>query len=157
MSRIVSPSATRTVRGSPRIGRRRPDPTTGLPGAAANSRAATRIDATRTCTRSPFLGLPASSRINPASMFARGPIALLAGALLAAACAPPPEPPPVPVPLPEPPPAASLAPLPCDRIVRVEVHKSARTLRAFCERGTIVEMTAALGREPDGPKQLNGH
>ncbi len=89
-------------------------------------------------------------------MRARGPIALLAALLLAAACAPPPEPLPAPAPLPEPPPPASLAPLPCDRIVRVEIHKGARTLRAFCELGAIVEMTAALGREPGGPKQESG-
>ncbi len=88
-------------------------------------------------------------------MRARGPIVLLATALLAAACAPAPVPFPAPG-APEPPPPPPLAPLPCERIIRVEIHKGARTLRAFCERGAIVEMTAALGREPAGPKLENG-
>lgn len=52
-----------------------------------------------------------------------------------------------PAPLPPPPP-----PPPCERIVRIEIRKSERTLRAHCERGAVVEMTAAMGREPTGHK-----
>jgi murein L,D-transpeptidase YafK len=42
------------------------------------------------------------------------------------------------------------------RIVRIDVHKSERILRAHCARGAVVEMTAALGREPLGSKREAG-
>jgi len=44
---------------------------------------------------------------------------------------------------------------PCARIVRIEVSKGERRLRARCERGALVEMTAALGRQR-GPKREAG-
>jgi len=43
-------------------------------------------------------------------------------------------------------------PPPCDRIVRIEVRKAARTLVAHCEGGGTVQMTASMGREPRGHK-----
>ncbi|MEN8182484.1 MAG: L,D-transpeptidase [Myxococcota bacterium] len=50
-----------------------------------------------------------------------------------------------------------LAPaLPCLRVTQIEVSKSERRLRARCEGGAVVEMTAALGREPFGPKRDAG-
>jgi hypothetical protein len=77
--------------------------------------------------------------------------------LLVAACAPS-TPPPPPPPPPAPPPALEVpAPLPpCTSIFRIEVIKSRRLLRAHCEGGRIVEMTAALGRETGGAKLLAG-
>lgn len=73
------------------------------------------------------------------------------------ACAAPPDPVPDPallhpagdIPSAGPPPAALP---PCERIVTIEIRKSQRTLRAHCARGALVEMTAALGREPRGDK-----
>jgi murein L,D-transpeptidase YafK len=72
---------------------------------------------------------------------------------LATACTQAPEAPRLP---PPPAPAAPLPELPCERIVRVEILKGARVLRAYCERGAVVEMVAALGREPDGHKLASG-
>jgi len=71
-------------------------------------------------------------------------------AIIASACAP------VPVPLPaEPvlvePPVAVVAP-PCERIPRIEVHKSARELVAHCERGAVVRLPAAMSQFPLGHK-----
>lgn len=40
--------------------------------------------------------------------------------------------------------------------MRIEVRKSERMLRASCARGAVVEMTAALGREPTGRKLAAG-
>jgi murein L,D-transpeptidase YafK len=76
---------------------------------------------------------------------------------LAVACARPPSPPvteptpapPVVLPEPQPPPE-------CRIIVRIEVRKKERVLEAHCERGAIVKMTAAVGREPLGPKVASG-
>jgi murein L,D-transpeptidase YafK len=47
-------------------------------------------------------------------------------------------------------------PPPCSRIERIEVIKSARLVRAHCENGALVEMDAALGREPIGQKLGSG-
>lgn len=67
----------------------------------------------------------------------------------------PPEPPPPPpaeaTPAPPPP-----EPPPCLRIERIEVSKSERRLRAHCERGRVVELVIALGRDPEGPKLRAG-
>jgi murein L,D-transpeptidase YafK len=53
--------------------------------------------------------------------------------------------------------AARAAPdRPCLRIVRIEVSKGERRLRAVCDGGSIVTMTAALGRDPAGPKLAVG-
>ena len=43
---------------------------------------------------------------------------------------------------------------PCRRIVYIEVVKSEHRLRAWCEQGASVDMTIALGREPQGPKRV---
>jgi murein L,D-transpeptidase YafK len=82
--------------------------------------------------------------------------------LLLAACAwlePAPAPTPAPG-LPEPPvvgpPEVDLEPPPCERVERIVVHKSERRLVAECEGGARVEFTAALGREPEGPKLRAG-
>jgi len=77
-------------------------------------------------------------------------LALLACWLRRPAAEPPPAPPPVPAPVPAPPPP------PCTAIERIEVSKSQRTLRAHCRAGAVVEMTAALGREPEGDKRDAG-
>ena len=72
--------------------------------------------------------------------------------LLVCACARPaalPPPPPLPPRVPVPPPA-------CTRIERIEVIKSTRLVRAHCVNGALVEMNAALGREPEGPKREAG-
>jgi murein L,D-transpeptidase YafK len=42
------------------------------------------------------------------------------------------------------------------RVDGIEVSKSERRLRARCEGGAVVEMTVALGREPEGPKRDAG-
>jgi murein L,D-transpeptidase YafK len=39
--------------------------------------------------------------------------------------------------------------------MRIEIHKAERRLRALCERGAVVEMTAAMGRDR-GPKREAG-
>jgi murein L,D-transpeptidase YafK len=76
---------------------------------------------------------------------------------LVAACArpapvPPGEPPaPVPQAVLEPRP-----PLPCERIVRIEVRKHLREFEAQCARGAVVTMAVALGREPSGAKRERG-
>jgi hypothetical protein len=73
---------------------------------------------------------------------------------LAAGCGPEPRPLPPPSP---PPDAAHPVPTPeCRRIVRIEVDKSERRLRAHCERGGLVVLTAALGRRRDGAKRAAG-
>jgi murein L,D-transpeptidase YafK len=36
------------------------------------------------------------------------------------------------------------------------VDKSERVLTAYCARGAVVELTAAMGRQPVGPKQVAG-
>jgi hypothetical protein len=83
---------------------------------------------------------------------------LLALAALALACArPAPVPPPPTPPAPGiPEPSAPPAPPPCERVVRIEVDKGARLLRAFCEQGALVTLPVALGREPVGPKRSSG-
>ena len=62
----------------------------------------------------------------------------------------PPFPPPIYVEETPPPPP------PCERILRIEVHKSARELVAFCEGGAEERMTAAMGRERQGHKRARG-
>jgi len=57
---------------------------------------------------------------------------------------------------PVPPPTAPPEPPPCERIVEIEVRKAAHTLVARCERGAVVTMAIALGREPTGTKQRQG-
>lgn len=47
-------------------------------------------------------------------------------------------------------------PPPCERIVRIEIRKSARELVAHCEGGATLRMTAAMGREPRGHKVASG-
>lgn len=66
-----------------------------------------------------------------------------------------PPPPPRPVARPVPAPVIPEPP-PCARISRIEVEKSARRLRAYCEFGAVVEMRAAVGRENEGTKLLSG-
>jgi murein L,D-transpeptidase YafK len=70
---------------------------------------------------------------------------------------------PTPEPLPAPEasrePAAApgrVAPPPCARIVSMQVYKGRRMLEARCERGAIVVMTVAVGRDPLGPKRGAG-
>ncbi|UCE87850.1 MAG: L,D-transpeptidase family protein [Deltaproteobacteria bacterium] len=82
------------------------------------------------------------------------PVAVLVVACAGRAPLAPPEAPPPPsvpevAPAPAPPPA-------CRAIARIEVRKKERVLEAHCERGAIVTMTAALGREPLGPKVTAG-
>lgn len=80
----------------------------------------------------------------------------LAALALGAACRFGPEPAPLP-PLPPPPSAEQpTAVPPCERIARIEVRKSERRLRAYCERGGVVELPVALGRERGGPKRSAG-
>jgi murein L,D-transpeptidase YafK len=76
-------------------------------------------------------------------------LTLLAGACARPAAVPPPAPPPAPRPELE-------APLPCQRIVAIQVSKRDRRLRAHCEGGAVVELPVALGRETDGPKTGSG-
>jgi murein L,D-transpeptidase YafK len=45
---------------------------------------------------------------------------------------------------------------PCSTIVRIEVWKEERTLRAYCKRGAVIVMDAAMGREEIGPKLRSG-
>ncbi len=45
---------------------------------------------------------------------------------------------------------------PCEKILSVEVQKSARLLEARCEDGGLRRMTVAVGREPVGHKQRMG-
>lgn len=45
---------------------------------------------------------------------------------------------------------------PCSRVEWVEVHKEARSLRAWCDDGNRIEMPVALGRSPQGTKRLRG-
>jgi hypothetical protein len=73
----------------------------------------------------------------------------------ALACA---KPPPAPVEPPAPPAEEALpfGPLPCERIVRIEVRKAAREVVAHCEGGASLRMTAAMGREPRGHKVASG-
>lgn len=47
-------------------------------------------------------------------------------------------------------------PPPCARIVRIEVWKAERTLRAYCKRGAVISMRVALGRDELGPKEESG-
>jgi len=72
---------------------------------------------------------------------------LLVVGLTACAAKPPP---PAPVPAPAPP-----APPPCERVARVEVRKSERTLVAECEGGARLAFPVALSREK-GPKRAEG-
>jgi murein L,D-transpeptidase YafK len=44
----------------------------------------------------------------------------------------------------------------CLQIVRVEVWKQERILRAYCKRGAVVAMDVALGRDESGPKRSAG-
>lgn len=75
---------------------------------------------------------------------------------LAVACAPTaPVPPALEPPAPVARPVAP-APGPCLQVARIEVSKGERRLRAHCEGGAVVEMTVALGREPEGPKRDSG-
>jgi murein L,D-transpeptidase YafK len=83
-------------------------------------------------------------------------IAILLLVLQACAGAPPPPPGEPPPPAPAPAPPTPPPPPPCERIVRIEVSKSQRLLRAWCARGAEVAMTAALGRDPVGPKREAG-
>jgi murein L,D-transpeptidase YafK len=71
---------------------------------------------------------------------------------LALACAVPAPPPAGPAPAPAPAPAGPEPPRDCARILLIEVSKSRRTLSARCEGGAILDMTAAVGREPRGHK-----
>ena len=75
-----------------------------------------------------------------------------AAALFAWACTRPPAliPPTVAPPVPK------VLPTICERIVAIEVSKSARRLRAHCEGGDVVELPVALGRASDGPKRGEG-
>jgi hypothetical protein len=70
--------------------------------------------------------------------------------------APEPEPPapvePYPVALVEEP----IAVPPCSTIVRIEVWKEERTLRAYCKNGALIVMGVAIGREELGPKDRSG-
>ena len=52
--------------------------------------------------------------------------------------------------------SAGRAPLPCERIVAIEVSKRERQLRAHCDGGGMAEMPVALGRESEGPKREAG-
>lgn len=45
---------------------------------------------------------------------------------------------------------------PCERILRLEVHKSSRTLAVFCDAGQTLYFPVALGRNPVGPKEQAG-
>jgi murein L,D-transpeptidase YafK len=45
---------------------------------------------------------------------------------------------------------------PCSTIVRIEVWKEERTLRAYCKNGAVIVMSAAIGREELGPKTRSG-
>lgn len=64
-------------------------------------------------------------------------------------------PPPVPSParIPEP---AKEARSVCREILRIEVSKSARTLRAYCNHGVRVDIPVALGPVTLGPKEVAG-
>ncbi len=53
-------------------------------------------------------------------------------------------------------PAPAPAPTACDRIERIEVHKSARTLVALCEGGARRTFPVALSRQPTGAKRRAG-
>lgn len=76
--------------------------------------------------------------------------------LLALGCAPA-WPPSAPASGPRPPEAtAPPPPGECARVVRIEVSKSRRALSAHCEGGGTVEMAAAFGRDPHGPKLAEG-
>jgi murein L,D-transpeptidase YafK len=82
-------------------------------------------------------------------------LVLLLSLSLAAACARAPSPAPAPgaaIPAP----AETPGQAGCELIVRIEVHKADRSLRAHCASGAVVEMRAALGREPLGPKRAAG-
>jgi murein L,D-transpeptidase YafK len=60
------------------------------------------------------------------------------------------------VPPPAPPaPPAPAPPAACERVARIEVSKSARTLTAECEGGARLVFPVALAREP-GPKRRAG-
>jgi murein L,D-transpeptidase YafK len=75
--------------------------------------------------------------------------------LVVCACSSTAPPPPLP-PIPEDPPpevAEPVAPLPCERILHVEVSKAERWLRARCASDAVIEMRAALGRNSEGPKR----
>ncbi|MGH0029260.1 MAG: L,D-transpeptidase family protein [Myxococcota bacterium] len=82
--------------------------------------------------------------------------------LALAACAPALPPPPAPAPPPAEPPPQPAPPAPppgresCQRVVRIEVYKAERRLVARCEGGAVVEMVAAMGRDPDGHKRAVG-
>jgi murein L,D-transpeptidase YafK len=45
---------------------------------------------------------------------------------------------------------------PCSTIVRIEVWKKERTLRAYCKSGAVIVMGVAIGREELGPKARSG-
>ncbi len=80
---------------------------------------------------------------------------LVAVCLLAAACVRPPLEPPAPPPA-EPTSPAPAPPPVCERIARIEVRKSARTLLASCSGGARVTFPVALSRQPLGPKLRAG-
>ncbi len=65
-------------------------------------------------------------------------------------------PPPPPRHVPPPPPARIAEAPPCERIYRIEVEKGERLLRAYCERGAVMEMKAAVGRMNEGTKLFSG-
>jgi murein L,D-transpeptidase YafK len=44
----------------------------------------------------------------------------------------------------------------CLQIIRIEVGKRERILRAYCKRGAVVTMTVAIGRDEVGPKLRSG-
>jgi murein L,D-transpeptidase YafK len=46
--------------------------------------------------------------------------------------------------------------IPCERILRIEVHKAGRVLFASCESGASLRFPIALGRDPVGPKERAG-
>jgi hypothetical protein len=83
-------------------------------------------------------------------------LAALVGALLLAGCATQPVPPPIDL-TPALDAAVSLPEAPsCPQIAHIEVRKSERRLVARCNAGPAVVMKVALGRQPVGPKTVQG-
>jgi len=83
----------------------------------------------------------------------------LAGAALLAACAVPPAPPVPPPPAPPAPPSTPPPPPspPCEKILWIEIQKSARRLDAACLGGGHVSWTVALGRQPGLKRAAGDH